>query len=326
MADATPSTGASSATDVSATHAKSDLRAQDGPLPLSPEISNPKQDFNSPSVLQRYASATDQSIVRLQRLLTTATGLDTFLSTLNYTLYILAYLEAQSPSKATLLQRLLKLSNAGTRGSQNTPSKPLQGIPPSATPFGTLASLISDTRITLRLTALLPLYVWLRKLVNNNGRQDRSLRAIALAQCISYIIFQFTENVVFLADRGIVSRKWLEKRGGSAKWWLWSSRAWLIGVCCDLLRLFREAVIDPENGVLLRRTRKGRMETEIEKQQKADRMWWSEVFVASCWLPVCLHYSLQNGLKGVNSGVIGLLGFMAGAQSFMAQWAKTKTT
>lgn len=67
------------------------------------------------------------------------------------------------------------------------------------------------------------------------------------------------------------------------------------------------------------------VETEIEKQQKADRIWWSELFVASCWLPVCLHYSLQNGLKGVNSGVIGLLGFMAGAQSFMAQWAKTKT-
>ncbi len=134
------------------------------------------------------------------------------------------------------------------------------------------------------------------------------------------------ENIAFLAERGIVSRKWMEKRGGNAKWWLWSSRAWLIGISCDFLRLFREAVIEREKRGLLRRMRKGEMEAEIEQQQETDRMWWSEFFVASCWLPVCLHYSLENGLKGVNGGVVGLLGFMAGAQSFMTHWAETKTT
>ena len=141
---------------------------------------------------------------------------------------------------------------------------------------------------------------------------------------MSYIVYQFTENVAFLMDHGIISRKWLGRRAGSGKWWLWSSRAWLAGVFCDFLRLFREALIEREQRATLTRTEEGKTDADAERQREIDRTWWNELFVASCWLPLCLHYSLEGGLKGVNNGVVGLLGFMAGAQSFMAQWAKTQ--
>jgi Peroxisomal biogenesis factor 11 (PEX11) len=143
---------------------------------------------------------------------------------------------------------------------------------------------------------------------------------------MSYIIYQFTENVAFLADRGVLSQDWLKRKGGSARWWLWSNRAWLVGVSCDFMKLFREAFIERERRVVVRQTCVVKTEAETEKEQEIDRLWWSELFVAGCWLPLCLHYNLQDGLKGVNSGVIGLLGFLAGTQSFMAQWAKTQTT
>jgi Peroxisomal biogenesis factor 11 (PEX11) len=158
------------------------------------------------------------------------------LSTTNYALYILAYLHARSPSSSALLQRFLKLAGSQSSISRISASElePPKPSPQSPAPFQRLGSLVSDTRTTLRLTALLPLYAWLRQLLGDTGSQDRYLRIISLIQCISYIVYQFTENVAFLTDHGIISRKWLGRRAGSGKWWLWSSRAWLAGVSCDL--------------------------------------------------------------------------------------------
>jgi Peroxisomal biogenesis factor 11 (PEX11) len=260
--------------------------------------------------------------------LTTSAGLETFLSTTNYALYILAYLHARSPSSSALLQRFLKLAGSQSSISRISASKlePPKPSPQSPAPFQRLGSLVSDTRTTLRLTALLPLYAWLRQLLGETGSQDRYLRIISLIQCISYIVYQFTENVAFLTDHGIISRKWLGRRAGSGKWWLWSSRAWLAGVSCDFLRLFRQAFIEQERRAALTRTEEEKTDADTERQREINRTWWNELLVASCWLPLSLHYSLEGGLKGVNNGVVGLLGFMAGAQGFIAQWAKTQAT
>lgn len=229
-------------------------------------------------------------------------------------------------SRSILLQRLFDFTHSRSRLFQKSVSpSEISQSPQAGASLARLGSLISDARVTLRLTALVPLYTWLRELLADNTRPDRYLRIVWLTQCTSYIIYQFTENVAFLADRGIISQKWLDKRGGSARWWMWSNRAWLAGVSCDFLRLFREALIERKRRSVLSQDREEKMETEVEKQQSFDKIWWSELFVASCWFPLCLHYSLQNGLKGVNDGVVGLLGLMAGAQSFLAQWAKTKT-
>jgi Peroxisomal biogenesis factor 11 (PEX11) len=262
----------------------------------------------------------------MHRLLTTTAGLDTFLSTFNYALYILAYFEARPSLRRAFLRPFFQLASPESRASKTSVLHP--GSPPTIpqiAPLQSLASLISDTRTTLRLTALLALYSWLRGLLGGNERQDRVLKAISLTQCICYIIYQFTENVAFLAERGIISKKWLEKRGGSARWWMWSNRAWLAGVSCDFLRLIREALIEREKRKKQRQGKEGRTEADDLGEQPIDRRWWSEVFVTSCWFPLCLHYSLQEGLKGVNDGVVGLLGFMAGAQSFTAQWANIRT-
>jgi Peroxisomal biogenesis factor 11 (PEX11) len=266
------------------------------------------------------------------RLLTTTAGLETFLSTVNYALYILAFFEARSPSRLAFLERLNRLAGLRPSLSNKGPASHIASSqigPQSRTPFKTLGTLISETRTVLRLTALLPLYAWLRQLCVDNESQDSYLRIISLTQCFSYIIFQFLENVAFLSDRGVVSQKWLAKRGRSAKWWLWSSRAWFAGVSCDFLILFRKALIEQQ-----RRSKAKLGKTEVEKEeekeeeseQSFDRRWWSEMFVASCWLPLSLHYSLRDGLRGMNPGAVGLLGFMAGMQSFAALWARTESS
>jgi Peroxisomal biogenesis factor 11 (PEX11) len=224
------------------------------------------------------------------------------------------------------VQRLFKLVNSKSSVSQIPPSLVTPSNPSSQqpAPLQRLGSLISDTRTTLRLTALLPLYAWLRQLLGDTGEQDRYLRIISLIQCISYIVYQFTENVAFLTDHGIIPRRWLGRRADSGKLWLWSSRAWLAGVSCDFLRLFRKALIEREQRAAPTRSKEDTTDAGTERQREVDRTWLNELFIASCWLPLCLHYSLEGGLKGMNNGVVGLLGFVAGAQSFMAQWANTQ--
>ena len=256
------------------------------------------------------------------RLLTTTAGLEKFLSTVNYSIYILAYFEARSPSRLVFLERLNKLAGLQFRPSNGPASHSgtSQSRPQLRVPFQTLGTLISETRTALRLTALLPLYAWLRELLVDKDRQDIYLRAISITQCLSYIFFQFLENVAFLSDRGVLPRNWLAKRGGSAKWWLWSCRAWFAGVLCDFLILFRKALIEQQRRNKVRHTK---TEAEDDSEQSFDRQWWSELLVASCWLPLSLHYSLQDGLKGMTTGAVGFLGLMAGMQNFAAQWAGT---
>ena len=200
----------------------------------------------------------------------------------------------------------------------------ISAVAPSVPPWKALAGLISETRTALRLTALLPLYGLLRKLyqTRNIKGQDPYLQVISLVQCLGYMFFQATENVAFLADKRVISRRWIDKRGGSAKWYLWSSRGWLTGVSCDILALARKAVI--EQGKRSSLGGKEGSEVEKERQQQFDESWYRELLVASCWLPLSLHGSLDGGLKGVNMGAVGFLGLIAGARGSAAQWAKTE--
>lgn len=150
---------------------------------------------------------------------------------------------------------------------------------------------------------------------------------------MSYIIYQAAENVAFLCDRRVLSSSWIAKQGGTAKLWLLSNRAWLIGVLCDFVALFRRAIIQKRRKIgasqylgEVKAQSEGegadKGKDEIQSVENFNKQWWRSIFVASCNLPMCVHYSLQKGLWGANGGALGLLGFMAGAQTFTDQWAE----
>ena len=248
-------------------------------------------------------------------MLKTTAGLSAFLSTLNYSIYIGSYLHSKSPTRAYMIAYISHLVG---RTASKVPMK-LQGanIPGGTSPLTPLGALLSDTRTTLRLTGLLPLYVWLKTLLNNSSSaKDPTLHRIALLQCVSYIAFQAIENVYHLAGRNIVGTELVAKRGGVMKWVTWSCRAWFLGINCDLLRLWREAA--------LARERRQNGETVSAKEQEAmDKKWWNDLFVAVSWYPMALHYSKEGGLAGMNQGLVGLSGFLAGLGNFRAAWAAT---
>ena len=119
-------------------------------------------------------------------------------------------------------------------------------------------------------------------------------------------------------------------KGDQGKAMLWACRAWLVGVSCDFLRVLRQAT-------LIQQRRRAAETTEgqadaranVEKAGKKERdeedaKWWRELIVPLSWLPVAIHYSVEGGLPGMNLGVIGFCGVMAGLGKTQEFWSATK--
>lgn len=186
--------------------------------------------------------------------------------------------------------------------------------------------MVSTTRTTLRLFGLFPLYAWLRQLMQGpKPGQDQVLYTTAVTQCLLYIAFQFLENVGLLTDGKVLptsyTSRWTRSSGGTtAKIYLWSYRAWMGGVLCDIVRLFREAQLDRNK----RAQRTGTTDVSTrEKDDKTDQQWWAQMVVPLSWLPVAVHASKEGGVPGFNLGLMGVCGALAGLGRTADLWAAT---
>lgn len=254
-------------------------------------------------------------------------GLSAFLSTFNYTLYVAAYIQTKSPSLADLARKLLSISKSSSKPAIST--LVADGAVPSLAAFG---ALISRARTTLRLFGLFPLYAWLRTLLQGpKPGADPVLHRIALTQCLSYVTYQFLENVCTLADNGIVPGSFISllNRGDSTtgRLYLVAFRAWLGGVSCDFLRLARERQLESRRRAARTQTKEdGQEVTEYqdEEDKAFEKRWWTDLMIASAWFPMALHFSnVTGGLPGWNLGWMGLCGLVAGSSRGKQLWAAT---
>lgn len=244
---------------------------------------------------------------------------------------MVAYLQTKTPSLAKLSQTFLGLLNYKRQGSVSEKLGALNtaAVPGAPSSVASLATLLSQTRTTLRLFGLFPLYAWMRTLLQGPKEgQDKVLYGIAFTQCSGYITFQFLENLALLTDNNVVPRSYSSRwqAGGvsnTAKIFQWSYRAWLVGVSCDFFRLLREAQL-----TAAKRTDKGITEkslTDAKKDIEAqDAKWWNELMIPTAWLPVAVHFSKDGGVPGFNLGIMGACGLLAGLGRTTGQWAATK--
>lgn len=268
-------------------------------------------------------------IARRYRLLATPGGLSAFLSTSNYVLYILAYLQPHTPSLSSIYTRLLSLLT-----SSKIPPTVLATDPTAVPPLAALAQLLSKCRTTLRLLGTLPLYAWLRSLgTGPKPGSDPVLYRIALAQATSYFTYQILENVCVLADHGVVSPSFISflnrsskakvASAGTARLYGIAYRFWLAGVSCDFLRLAREAqTIKAKRAA---RTYEDKAVAGIkEEDEREDRRWWMDAIIASAWFPMALHFSdVTGGVPGWNLGWMGVCGLVAGGERMRGLWKAT---
>ncbi|KAI9802718.1 MAG: hypothetical protein M1825_002740 [Sarcosagium campestre] len=252
--------------------------------------------------------------------MSTSSGTDSLLATLNYTLLVL---------------------NTTSRHLTHISRQSVAARTPPRINLSALTRLISDYRIFVRLWGLLSIYTWAR----STPPDDTTLQRITYVQVAASAAFQALENGAYLAQHGVLVRGWSEER--QAKAWVWSSRAWAVHVALDLVRLWRVRTIRLDEATALAKVAdsqepegshqiqaevvggdgqlekaKNTQQELLEKQQEEEeRAWWREVIVNAAYAPLTLHWSVERGIFG--DGVVGLLGSTAGVIRLMQVWKAT---
>ncbi|KAJ5672098.1 hypothetical protein N7507_001225 [Penicillium longicatenatum] len=267
-------------------------------------------------------TATDMTIRRLDLLLSSANGQERVLATTNYVASILQHLCASAPwialqSRMGILARL-----RGRVPSQ--PSAPLASSAPAR--WSALSNLASETRYNLRLFGLLPLWIWGSETIKSPP-SDPIIHALTHLQVISNVIYQLLENIAYLAGKGIVSKKWIDKYGGIDLWYIWSTRGWFGHIFFQFFVLWRQHVLRKRR-LAEKRAAAGNVETEEIKAEEAEalrleiRSWKKSLVNNTIWAPLCIHWCFEKGV-GIPENLTGLVSLMAGAWGLYDSWVAT---
>ncbi|WEW61154.1 hypothetical protein PRK78_006644 [Emydomyces testavorans] len=266
--------------------------------------------------LKDALSKTDTTILRLSDLISTSSGQETVLATVNYSAEILHYALSSSPLQAILVR-------LRTRLGLSNPRSPRDGSKSQIPPFLALASLISETRTAIRLLGLIPLWKW-GSATMKSPPVDPILRVVAFAQVFVNVVYQFMENVAFLASKGIISQRALQRWGGIGQWYIWATRAWLSHVVLEFVRLWREQSLFAKQKQLSLENcpAKGIGEGQDPAEALRLRAWRKSLVSNLAWFPLCVHWSLEKG-AGVPNSMTGLISFIAGAWKLSDSWEAT---
>ncbi|KAE8154716.1 hypothetical protein BDV25DRAFT_147317 [Aspergillus avenaceus] len=255
--------------------------------------------------------ATDTVIGRLDKLMLTANGQERVFAVTGYLTHALHHLLVSAPW--IVLQTRLGLL-ARLRSKTKAPTTP--NTPPAQSRLLALSALMSETRFSLRLLGLFPLWTWGSETIRSPP-SDRIIYALTLLQVFVNMIYQALENMGFLASKGVISKKLLDRWGGIDKWYLWSTRAWFGHIFLQFFVLWRQHVL---------RKRKMGTETSAEKREEAlqaeFRAWKKSLVNNTCWAPLCLHWCFEKGI-GFPDNLSGVVSFIAGAWGFWDLWTAT---
>ncbi|KAL1961180.1 hypothetical protein VTO42DRAFT_3125 [Malbranchea cinnamomea] len=281
--------------------------------PPAPSPSKPAASESSPCTGPCLSSAlanTDYTVRRLKKLISTSSGQESVLSFTQYSARVLHHVLSSAPSTALLARlRLLLGVKAAARSKK----------PPSDTPpLLLLYSLISETRMSLRLLGLIGLWTWGSDTFKSPP-SDPVFRAVAFSQVLVNVAFQILENIAYLASKGILNKRAVEKWCSLNKLWLWSTRAWLGHILLEFVRLARARQLAAKRSAAAGAGDKTLDKAALEAESRA---WKKGLVKNAAWAPLCLHWSLENGL-GLSSAMIGVFGVAANAWGIADQWKAT---
>ncbi|OHF03590.1 peroxin 11C [Colletotrichum orchidophilum] len=187
-----------------------------------------------------------------------------------------------------------------------------------------LASLLSEARTITRLWALLPLYLWLRRLMttpsiteeekkqNTKDASEAALdRALSWLQVVVCLLLQSLESSSYLASKGVLPMT-PKQQGTAARW---SVRFWSVFVGSELGRLAVEKL-----------RRQGKIRRGEQDVTSSEYRAWADVWARTLarqasWFPLTLHWSMDKGF--VPEMGIGLLGSIPGIVQMRQLWKET---
>jgi hypothetical protein len=275
---------------------------------------SPKGDAPVPSTgfVQNLFSlpTSDARIAHLNKILSTASGVDTTLTLAGYSLFFVA---SQLPRLEALALRartssFLSANAPKTQAALASSSGPVSPLADLALSTKTLAGMCSDFRAFTRLWGLLGIYAAARKL-QATPPADGALHALAWGKTLSLGAYLVYENGYYLAGKGVL-------RGWSAEkqklWAKTSLKLFFAYVLIDWVSLFRQRQLREE-----KKEREGA--TEATKEEEA--VWWRTAIIDAAYTPLAAHWSSENGM--LSDGWVGALMSLVGLVKFRAAWAQT---
>ncbi|KAF2676465.1 hypothetical protein K458DRAFT_424678 [Lentithecium fluviatile CBS 122367] len=287
----------------------------------------------------------DRTLVRLSALLSSPTSTDALLGTTSYTLSLLhAVLSRVLSTRLTHLATSLaeKATPVLLPGEAFVATVP---APPSTLRLANtvaatkaLTAVIDDYRIFVRLWGLAGVYVWARgvwtaSLGKEAGTKERWVRRVVWAQIASIVLFQVLENGAYLASKGVLtSAAWSGEDGAKreVRWWMWSSRFWAAYVALELARLailrsyntsLSAGATAEEKDLLGDGEKEGKLLREV--RQREDWLWWRDLVSNLGYMPMTLHWSVEEGRSVLSDWGVSLLGAVAGGALLVDAWRQT---
>lgn len=247
------------------------------------------------------------------------------LAVTSYLAHALHHLLASAPAVAfqTRLGLLARL-----KGQTNSPK------PATQSPLLALSSLCSEARYTLRLFGLISLWTWGSSTLKSPPK-DRIARPITYLQILSNVVYQILENGGYLASKGVIPKRLIDKLGGINAWYIWSIRAWFGHIFFQFILLWRRNALQRERLARARQDRQAReargekvdLFTEVAAERSVasqeSRAWKKDLVNNVCWAPLCVHWCFENGI-GFPDSLVGVFSFMAKAWGLRDTWAATK--
>ncbi|EGO57687.1 hypothetical protein NEUTE1DRAFT_122067 [Neurospora tetrasperma FGSC 2508] len=293
---------------------------------------NEKKPQPSPAALAKALYASDAFLARLNKCLSTPTGIDTVLLLLCYTskfsASILGVL-SRSILQRSLREWLAVIAGSVPPGAKTAvvvDSKTAAAVAPAAAKalvhakrLNALSTLLSEARTMTRLWALVGMYFWGKGVFAKAAAVWRAKRnpssssssalsasekeqlpsttetAISLLQFSLCVALQVLENGAYLSSKGVLG--WQPARIGKA--YLWSARFWAAYVGIEIGRLL---ALEP-------------------KERWKEDSWKGNLAKNLAWAPLTVHWSSEKGL--VSEMVVGLLGSIPGLVQMRELWAST---
>ena len=292
---------------------------------------SPKPSTSIPALERIFTSSTDSQISHINRLLSTAAGIDSALLLVGYSLYIVS---AQLKCAATfpdprraLVERAYKLvsGNDSSKMPSSSPSKgyqqTLSAIGDSAKTFG---GMCSDVRMFMRLWGLFKIYAG-AKATYNAPPKDGILKSLAWAQLASIAAYLGLEHCFYLQTKGVLKSLSTEKAASWFKTGIWMYVGYIV---MDYARLWRIWQIRERERKVegLAQGQKGSgtegEKSTVREREKQDAAWWRSLQVSVAYSPLCLHWAgVEKAALGDAS--VGLCGAWAGWIGVKEAWRAT---
>ncbi|EMC98297.1 hypothetical protein BAUCODRAFT_32316 [Baudoinia panamericana UAMH 10762] len=275
----------------------------------------------------------DSFLTRLHRTLSKTAGAEAILYTLCFTLIFV-----HARLRHTLNRQYDRLAFAV---ATNAPSPLLPGdtmlaiieqpyTHPSELSAGVKAAagLVEDFLVFSRLRGLISIYSWAREhYMTPPG--DAILKLLVWAQLAASTTFQFLENALYLASKGVLRGKAWEER--QPRWWVWSNRFWLVHVLLEGLRLLRVRQLryNEDFGAKVLPPGSQQFDSDstgvVAQSEELKRKWQRDFYANAGWFPLTLHWSFYDENNSpLNDTWVGLCGLVPGVIALREAWEEAK--